>query len=297
MAKKNHKIEFYTGQVGSDGKAGKVSELLHELFNSQSPQILNINGTDYEIRDLKEFNGGASYRGCFAKYRVDDLPHAGEPGGVERELALSDEEGLIEKNYFLYFRHSELLVFQRNGHASNTNSLGQFFSDLSNETVIFNPVLQPEPMRRLFSEKITTKSLSLSIARPTNPEFYEGKNWSSDLLELLSSSGGSRIRLDITTDRRSIDPEQRKLHNNMRKAVAFFVQNSMASVARFEVEDEDGRVHPIDLIADRLISNQSVTMIGRYPESDGMFNALRKAKDESSDALEEIFGVNGNALD
>lgn len=296
-SKKVHHIEFYTGQVGADGKDGLVSNLLGKIHQLTEPYVVTINDIEYEIRDLQEFGDGSSYRGYFAKYRLDDLPHAGTPGGRERELALASDEGLIEKNYFIFYRQNELLAFQRNGHASNTNALGQFFSIFSNETVTFNPVLQPEPMKRLMSDKITTKSLSLSIARPTNPKLFNGKKWSSDLLNVLSGSGGSRIRLDISSDGRSQDPTERQLHHRLRGAVAEFVREGTASVARFEVEDDDGRVHPIDLIADRLVSPQTVRMDGRYPDSNAMYNAINTARNDCSEAIKEIFGENGDALD
>jgi hypothetical protein len=291
---KHYKIEFYTGQVGADGKAGKISEKLDELSGQSLCPVITIGSMSYEIRDLRKLHGG-SYSGVFAKYRTDDVPHAGSPNGPERPLDLSDHEGLIEKNYFLYQAGRELLIYQRNGNGSTTSKLSRYFSDLMGETVVFNPVLQPEPTRRLLRTGAIPVSVDLSIARPTNPEMFADDDWSDSILSVLAGAGGVRLKLRITSDARSKDEEDHHLLGRVKRAVSGFVEGGVAKVARVNVE-EDGIRHPIDLIADRLVSSQEVEMSGRYPIGQSMNAALRRARDEETDALEEIFGANNDSL-
>lgn len=295
MTTKPFTIEFFIGQVGADGRAGRISRAFRDMSNLERCPVREIGGHSYEIRDLIMNGNGASFHGVFAKFRTDDIPHAGSPGGYEREIELDDDEGLLEKNHFLYFRSHELLVYQRNGHGSTTNRLGAYFSDILNETVVFNPVLQLEPMRRLLRGDAHPRSLDLSFAKPTNPVQYPGNDWSNHLLNVLNMSGGVRMSLHISAEGRSSDPSYRYLGARIKRTVAQLMNNVDVTKAKFMVE-EDGVSHPIDLIADRLLSRQDVTMNGRYPNSSEMYQALRRAKDDHRDALHEYFGDPDHAV-
>lgn len=294
MAEKSFTIEFYTGQVGADGAAGKVSAKLREMADLDRCPVHEIGGHLYEIRDLVSHNNGASFHGVFAKFRKDDLPHAGAPGGEEREIDLDDDEGLLEKNHFLYFRAHELLVYQRNGHGSTTNRMGMYLSGLFNETVIFNPVLQSEPMRRLLRGEAQPRTLDLSFAKPTNPDAFPRDDWNANLISVLTRAGGARMSIHISAGK-SKDPQVRYLGRQIKRAITQLINNTEVTKARFVVE-EDGVQHPIDLIADRLLSQQAVRMNGHYPIPDEMYRALRRARDEHRAALHEYFGDPDNAV-
>jgi hypothetical protein len=181
-------------------------------------------------------------------------------------------------------------------HGSTTNRLAEYLSTLNGDTVTFNPVLQLEPMKRLMAGNVTARSLTLSVAMPTNPNMYSQLPWNDQLMKTLSGAGGTRMRVEITSDSRSSDEDKRKLSDKLKAAVNQLVSDDVASVAKFEVE-EDGLVHPIDLIADRLLSIQTVPMSGRYPDQNAMYTALSKAKTEVNSTLTEIFGTNDHALD
>ena len=53
----------------------------------------------------------------------------------------------------------------------------------------------------------------------------------------------------------------------------------------------DGIEHPVDLIADRLVTTRKVKMVGRYPDEDEMYEALLDAKDKFEPELSEYFGT------
>lgn len=65
---------------------------------------------------------------------------------------------------------------------------------------------------------------------------------------------------------------------------------------KIDMEDENGIVYPIDLIADRLKVKIEILVNGRYPNEAAMYRALRGAKDDQRDNLQQIFGVPGAAL-
>ncbi len=290
---KTYVVGFFQGVVGPDGRKGRVSRTLRDLALSVCP-IYTYGNVKYEIRDLRQFGNGSSFAGVFAKLRADDIPHIGVPGGAEREIELQRDEGLIEKNHFLYYREHELLVYQTNRNGSSVTQLGQYCSDILNETVAFHPIIQPDAMRRLLRPETLVKHLDLSFARPTNPSWYPRDNWGAQVVSLLRESGGGSMHVQISAEGRGAN--RRSLPRRVKQAVRDIMGNTNTRVARFLVE-EDGHEHPIDLIADRIKGKVQVEMSGRYPVPDRMFRALREARDEQLSLLREIFGNGHQALD
>ena len=66
--RKTYKIEFYTAQVGADGKAGKVSKQLDALSELPHCPVITIGTMSYEIRDLTpslhKFPGSKGRKPC-----------------------------------------------------------------------------------------------------------------------------------------------------------------------------------------------------------------------------------------
>lgn len=285
---KEYAIDFFTSQVGADGTE-LLSDWFRKLIDLPRAPVKTYSDVTYELREYNANDTATIFWGVFAKYRADDLPHAGSPGGDERELDLAEEEGLIEKNYFRYYRKNELLLFQRNRNASTSGQFARYLSGSSDGIVVFNPVLQPEPTRRLLRGEVLPRKLDLSISRPKNPAMYDRNVWARRVIGLLSESGGVRLRVSVTSDARSKVEQEHYLDAKIKRAMTAFVDSGDAKIARLIIEEE-GLEHPIDLIADRIVSWQDVEMNGRYPEMKSMQKALQRAVREHRASLQEIFG-------
>lgn len=293
MDTKRFKVRFYIGQVGAAGDDGSVSAALDAMSFDGCP-VTKIGSLNYEIRGLRRFNNGASFRGVFARFRSDDLPHVGKPGGRERELDIGPEDGLLEKNYFLYFRQHQLLVYQENGNGSAVGRLGEYFTKFFNTTTVFQPVLQPDAAKRLLQNDVQPMSLELSFARPTNVDWYPPDDFSKELLALMKSAKAPSVRLSMKGSGRGA--QRKPLSRTIKRSVLGLLGHTDVKVARLIVDDNEGR-HPIDLIADRLMHYIDVEMAGRYPVEDSVFNGLMEAKDEHNNALEAVFGAGNGVLD
>lgn len=289
---KNYVIDFFTGRMATDAQR-PLPDLLWDLAAEEQGPVWTKGTFSYDLRDMRRV--GQNVRGVLAKFRTDQIPHLGQPGGRERELALGEGEGLIEKNYFLYNRRDNLLVYQRNGHASRVNRLAEYLTDQCGETVTFDPVLQEEATERLLREGVEPLALELSFTRPTNPDFYPGDEWDDRMIQLANEAGGARMFIRISSDRRNPDEDRTRLRDRMRRAASGFVDAGLATVARMRVLN-DGIEHPIDLIADRLESRQVVEMNGRYPLPESIYAALNNAVEEEREALDAILGRPGRRL-
>lgn len=291
MASRKFKVGFFVGSVGAGGRDGRVSQVLLDL--SQLPQCPVITSGDvlYQIRELVPFNNGASFRGVFAKIRTSDIPHIGSTDGEEREIDLEDDEGVLEKNHFLYYRQQELLVYQSNGNGSTVEAFGRYFSDIVNHTTVFNAILKADAMRRMMRADLEPRTIELSVARPTNPDLYPNDDWSSELFGLMAGVDGFKAHIKISAE--GTGRARGRLMERAKRAAAALVNSGNANIARIKMA---GVEQPIDLIADRVIAQVSVEMNGRYPVPDEMFRALGEAKDQSVADLDAFFGGQ-NALD
>lgn len=241
----------------------------------------------YELRDLSV--QGGCVQGVFAKFRSDQIPHIGEAGGNEREIEIAENEGLLEKNHFIYRPLDSLLVFEQNGHGSRPARLARYITEQAGEVLTFDPVVQGDAVERLMRGEAEMRSMKVSFARPTNPDLFPEDQWSRSLMEQMAIAGGSSVVLSITSDSRSDDEEKNRLSARMKDSVRALMRSGYARTVRVKLE-EDGIEHPIDLMADRITSVQSVTMAGKYPVRGSIYAALSSAFEEQRDAIYGVIG-------
>lgn len=283
---KKFSVGFYVGHLGEGQDGPRVSDVLADLARRTEFPVMTQSSGKYQIRVLDPLGGGSSYRGVFAKYRHDDIPHVGRPAGDEREIALDEDEGLIEKNYFLYYRARELLVWQVNGSASEVQRLADYLGQVAGLSGALSPVVKADAIGRLMRNDVQPRSIEVSVARPTNPELYPNDRWSSELFRLMAGVGGVNATIRISGGGRGRGA--RAMLSHAKDAVVSLAASGHASVARVKV---GGIEHPIDLIAERVKSKIDVDMNGRYPVASQVFAALAAAKDECMEDLDAYFGI------
>ncbi|ABE58759.1 hypothetical protein Csal_1404 [Chromohalobacter israelensis DSM 3043] len=285
---KEFSIDFFSGMVGSDADGGvDIFSTFSEICDLEERPSYHLGSFEYQLRSMSK--AGGTIKGVLAKFRTSDLPHAGSPAGEERELELEAQEGLIEKNHFLVKKDKCVVVFQRNGHAARIGRLSEYISSYLGETVIFNPILQPDAVERMLDDNLEPVTIELSYAPPTNPDYFPEDDWGERFAKLADLGNSSRIRVNLSADRRSADRDKHTLWPGLKKAAESIVKTRNASVARVKLTDGE-HDYPIDLIADRLTDTQLVEMRGRYPVLDSMFAALANSYGSLRDDINEIFG-------
>lgn len=294
MPKKKIRTYFFTSDIRATDPDAEQEPTISEILGAhvekgRTPPKLLTSGHGFEIRDLTKSKGGRPViSGVLAKLRDEDLPHVGVPGGGERELDMERNEKLLEKNYFRYQPDRDLLVYQQNWYGATIGQFAAYVSTLSGHTIAFDPVLQPEPTKRLLQGSVEAKTLELSFAKPRNPDMFPQDQWNQDLLRALSHAGGEKMFVRMTPGT-GAPVDQRRLNKRIKRAMNAMVNSGHASVAKMNII-EDGVEHPIDLIADRLYSEQTVEMEGRYPVPTSVHAALRQAVQDNKQELQEILG-------
>jgi hypothetical protein len=202
---------------------------------------------------------------------------------------------LISCDGWLSFVANQVLLWHVNGHANTPNQFTRFLSDLSGTRVVADPVVQPDAMRRLMRGGVELRKVQLRIARPTNPDWYPSDDFSREILAVLAQGGGDSLYLQAVADGRLASTKQTDLSGRWKKAIREFVNDGVATTARVEVA-EDGIDHPIDLIADRLLSHIEVDHDGRYAPTDTMLGALLSAWTDVEVKIRDTFGEDRSTL-
>lgn len=287
---KSFGVRFYQGYLHTQDGARTIYDVLTEIIEAQeggtAPPQIGEGSRAHELRELGASANKAVIRGVLALVR-DDAPHIREADGGERPIHLEDQEGILEKNYFLYYRHQNLLVWQINGRASHISRFESYLSSYSGSTAKFLDVLQEGAYERLKNGLV--KSLRFRIAKRRNANAIDPHAWESDVFDLMSGVDGTIIEVKVSTRRRG-----KGLANTVTDAIHRMMNRDDVSSLQVKM---DGQSEPIDLFADRISDRIEVEMAGHYPIPTDIIVKLAEAKDRQQTALEASLGQGNNLLE
>lgn len=294
MQTQNFTIEFYQIILKRDNNdnnnQARPTELLQQLLSTQSCPVINRDGYDFELRELTESTEWI--KGKFGKIRHNDIPHAAAPGQVERKLELQRNEGLLEKNHFLYHKGLSLLIWQKNQHASSQVRFCEYLTEATSchdTPFMALPVIRRDALRKLRDEGMHIRCAEIRVAATANSNTTCDTDFGRSTMQLISASGGMPITLKIAGDGRSRSPMQR-FRDFIRPGVLELNEKGVLKKGKIHLESDTGQQDIIDLIADRLKSVKPVRMNDRYPDERSIFSALREAWNDHQDEIRAIVG-------
>lgn len=292
MTEKRFNVGFYTGDCIEEGGEYQNTANLFSSLHQQMQQDENYfpsldKGNDvYQIRDLIRPNNGNTYKGYFAKFRKNDLPHIAEEfRRVEQDIVLDDTQGLIEKNYFLFDSRYKLLVIQVNSNGLTVKAIGELLTELINKTVVLNPVLTQDAAQRIINNQHQPKKYELGFSVPQNPDLFPADAWSSGLLNMLTQQGGQSCNIMVNAN--AIGQRNGRLTDHLKNWITEFSDTDITvRLAKIWFEDNSD---PIDLIADRIKAKTSpIVMHGRYPDANELYLELARIKREREEEIRQV---------
>lgn len=275
---KKYTVRFYVGF--SENGAPKISQLLKDIYNNSLnkkpiPHI-KIDGKSYELRDFISLSDGASFKGVLATVR-DDAPHIRKSNGKEETIKLNKDEGIMEKNHFLYFKKNELLVWQQNNSASFVGRFAQYLSAICKKTVSFDDILTKESWKKLESGNI--RKFEFKVSRPKSDLIPNPSDWTQKSFDLMNGLDANSITITTAAKRgKSLAAPTKAIIKNLLQ---------FTEIQKLKVTPE--HQEPIDLLADRISTKINVKMDGKYPILDDIFNKLDAAKNKKQKELDEHF--------
>jgi hypothetical protein len=281
-------VRFYAASIEQpeDARPYRVQDLFKELVRVAGKTgglcPPSSDGTlTYEIRDLQAFNNGAVVMGVFAVLR-DDAPHIRAQDRSEREIPLLDDEGVIEKNHFIFYAATGLVVYQVNQRASHPMRFQQYLTDFSgssDRTVIFGDILTRDAWNKL--SKGIVKKLEVTIDVPKSPMAFDPDDFTGPTLHTMEHAGAQRALITFSAARGgAMSPWLREQLLRARGG---------PHIDRLQVK-LDGEPHPIDLLANTVRDRIEVVMNGSYPDTPRTFAELEAAYGRQRGALSAHFG-------
>jgi hypothetical protein len=291
MEGRGYTLDFYRVDCRTDkGKPLDFGEQLGKLLNSTHSSARDLSGVTYELRDLHQ--QGHYIAGVVARFRTRDLPHAAQPKGRERELDLTDEEGLIEKCHLLYVPSDQVLVHQRNRMAAGPGTTGRYFTSLLGHTTVFHPILQPEPMKRLLHHGSQIREVDIAVARPSGSILDRpsgGPSWDRHILATMRETGAYKLRTVIKSNGRTAG-KARFLQQDVLDPIARLFGSLTVQRARVKYEPDEDDPGFVDLLKDRVSAQVTVESNGRYPNSISMWRAAAKAWAAERSDIRQVVG-------
>lgn len=284
---KSYLVRFYGARVEQpeDSKPYRVQDLFRELARvaAQTGGLCpptSDGSLTYEIRDLRSLNNGAVVMGVFAVLR-DDAPHIRAQDRTERPIPLLDDEGVLEKNHFIFYGSTGLVVYQVNQRANHPMRFEQYLTDLAGQehTVVFGDILTKDAWKKL--SKGVVKRLEVTIDVPKNPMAFDPDDFTGPTLQTMEQAGAQRALITFSASRGG--------------AMSGWLREQLLRlrggphIDRLQVK-LDGEAHLLDLLANTVRDRIEVVMNGRYPDTPRTFAELAGAYERQREALRAHFG-------
>ena len=281
-------FDFYCLNPNHNDLFSTPTDLAFErLINGEAQGNYSHYGSTRELFGLTYRSHNDSYAGQIRKIRKADLPEVGAPGQHSKTIELSADEGVIEKNFFVFYKENSLLVMHRNDTANTGSHLAQLLTGAIGVAFYASPLIRPDQAEKLLNNRLNIKKFSVRVPKPTNPELYPQDSISSKTIELLNQSGADSLDVTFTIDQK-LDTSAGRLTSALQSAIGSLLSMG-ATKAKLDT-DENGKILPIDLIANRIYSKQSIKTNSYFPVSESMYKLADKAKDEQRELLDEYFG-------
>lgn len=285
MPVRTFSISFVQVDFMADTNTFLSDVLRREYQNQLNDQRFTYETGDYafQLSNITVRNEGASnesFHGVIHKLRLNNLPQLGSRDGSTDDIDLGDFEGVVEKNYFTFYRNRELLIYQNHREGTGMHDLTLFFSDLAGHTCSLNPVLKPEAYLRLINEDHPLTKIELSISKPNLELFnqeHSSDQFSRQLATLARTTNTHNIKITLGTPRNMAT----RISDTLKSSLAHLAGHS-ARTAKAWTENSS---HPIDLIADRIKDQITVSMHGHYPNSNDMITAIEQARIRNSEDI------------
>lgn len=284
--KRNYKVDFYAVTKDNQQKHTVLLDILENLEDDYTDQqSLGEEQEKFQIRSIAQIGKGKhrSFKAVFGRCRFESLTQ-GAPDGKEADVELLPGHGLVEKNYFVYFPETNLIIYQRNSAGSHYAKLQNYIQLLSGEKAIsLEPILTRDSYESILTNQNAARRVEFSISKPKDPSLY-GDKWSRKAINLVEEAGGISARFIIGVGRQ-------KTTTLLPQAVVDVVNFSRLGLAKTAKIKLQGVDEPIDLIADRVIEKITVKLDSKsHIDPVDMYTELYNSKDRREEELKVFFG-------
>lgn len=241
--------------------------------NGVSQLTTKHQGTGFAI-ELREFSEDTKFaQGCLARCR-EDSPPVRRPDKTEILRPLLSGHTYLEKNYFLYSKEDQVLIWQFNMSANHYSSFASMLNVLSGGTAAFVCAPNINPAKIDFNQiEIEYIDFILSMPRTKKQKRLvideSPTNWGIfNPFKLMEDMGMQRYSAKFSASRNRSLAEK-----SINFAASLANQNTLRKL-KLKIEDCD---EPIDVLASRFRATLPVNYHqGQHLDNTSMFSALKQ---------------------
>lgn len=275
---KKYKVLFFTTSVGQDGlplRSALPTPLLQGTTTPENLQPHEIDGHEFQIRDLQKIGSSHVWRGVFGRLR-DDAPNLVNALGQESVIPLQPTDRLLEKCHFLYMANQDVLVWQVNNDVANVSKFATYIGLLLNLPIFVTTIVSANALQRVIAG--TIKTIECKVATPRTP-LTTIPTYSQPMFDLMNSVHGSTIKINVSAGRGT-------LAGNVKHLIRWALGNPDTKTLRAKI---DGDEEPIDLLTERVSESILIPLDGHYPNATAVFAGLNRAFADQKTELRPYF--------
>lgn len=271
VSQKKFKVLFARTSMGEDGVPLSTAFAQALAQYGQHWPAMQAGGDSYQMRDMVRV--GSVWKGTFGKLR-DDAPHVVRAGQAERELALGDDEHLLEKCHFLYKEADNALAWQINRTAGGLTRAQDYLSTLLGQVVMLAPIMNEAELQRVLDGNLY--EIDFAYARP-HAIAGNAPVWNQDAFNMMNRVEAAHAKFTLRAPRHG-----NLLGRGAKSMVRQLVGTIGAEKIRVRLTDESD---PIELFMAPLRDSIRVELRGRYAVAARVYEELAAAYDRHAGAL------------
>ncbi len=285
---KSYIVRFFAArlhQADEDAPSYRIQDLFKELVQAAQSSGGHCPATSdgslsYELRDIRSINYGAVVIGVFAVLR-DEAPSIRAQDRSERPIPLGEDEGLIEKNHFLFYASTGLIVYQVNQRANHPSRFEQYLTNMAGpgRGVTFGDILTRDAWNKLSSGIV--KRVEVTIDTPKTPESFDPEDFTGRTLGTMQHAAAQKAKIVLSAARGE------GMSRWLREQLMRLRGGAHIEALKVRLEGEDGL---LDLLANTLRDKIEVLLDGPYPNTRETFYELEAAYSRQREALRAHFG-------
>ncbi len=277
------KMKVHVFYVKAHDKSGNFEDLLTQIIDDKlSLRVRSVGFTDMRIEDLKQENG--LWFIDFGKFRNQHGPGKASPQKPVEGFVFEENEVFCEETACLYIPDTGHLIVQYNHHGARVAKIQEYLNIYdSNNSYTFELLPKyDESTERKFKNRAATKRIEFEIdPRFLNESDKVAGTALAQALDLGQQSQGEKVTLSISAGL----SKKNFLNSFIDKTAEILKKKAGANpdgVTKLRVgvlENLDGRIETLDLIAQRLVHEFSDIPLGRdlrFPRTE-RYKALERA--------------------
>ena len=211
-------------------------------------------------------------------------------------IALKNDDEILEKSYFIYYPSSDLLAFHQNHLGPRADDLAYVLSkkDIKNENISFSPVWKDSDMKSLLETGSILKKGIITLALPRNFDSSDLKltnSWSEDIINMMSDSGMSKMTVNFWGRASRKKGASGYVSNLVKEGIAELLskfnlgseRKNQPKIIKAEAQLINGETK--SLLNQDLSTTKRIEVFNGYPKEESIKKAILDARDDKESEL------------